>query len=43
MIVTISGALMGVAALLLTFDETWTAAMVAAVLFGVGFRRLPGR
>ncbi|MGO8982169.1 MAG: MFS transporter [Streptosporangiaceae bacterium] len=37
MIVTISGALMGVAALLLAFDETWTAAMVAAVLFGVGF------
>src|SRR6266702_46123 len=37
MIVTISGALMGTAALLLTFVETWTAAMVAAVLFGAGF------
>ncbi len=36
-IVTISGALMGTAALLLTFVETWTAAMVAAVLFGAGF------
>ena len=28
---------MGVAALLLTFVETWDAAMVAAVLFGTGF------
>jgi MFS family permease len=37
MIVTISGALMGTAALLLTFVETWDAAMVAAVLFGAGF------
>jgi MFS family permease len=37
MIVTVSGALMGVAALLLTFVETWPAAMAAAVLFGVGF------
>jgi MFS family permease len=37
MIVTVSGALMGVAALLLTFIETWQAAMMAAVLFGVGF------
>ena len=37
MIVTISGALMGAAALLLTFVETWDAAMGAAVLFGVGF------
>jgi MFS family permease len=37
MIVTISGALMGVAALLLTFVETWPAAIVAAVLFGAGF------
>ncbi len=37
MIVTISGALMGVAALLLTFVETWPAAMGAAVLFGTGF------
>jgi len=37
MIVTISGALMGLAALLLTFVETWPAAMAAAVLFGTGF------
>ncbi len=37
MIVTVSGALMGVAALLLTFEETWPASQVAAVLFGVGF------
>jgi MFS family permease len=37
MIVTISGALMGAAAVLLTFVETWPAAMVAAVLFGTGF------
>jgi len=37
MIVTVSGALMGVAALVLTFEETWPAAMVAAVLFGTGF------
>jgi MFS family permease len=37
MIVTISGALMGVAALVLTFVETWPAAMIAAVLFGTGF------
>jgi MFS family permease len=37
MIVTISGALMGVAAVLLTFVETWDAAMLAAVLFGAGF------
>jgi MFS family permease len=37
MIVTISGALMGVAALLLTFVETWQAALGAAVLFGAGF------
>lgn len=37
MIVTISGALMGAAAVLLTFVETWPAAMVAAVLFGAGF------
>jgi len=36
-IVTFSGALMGVAALLLTFVETWPAAMIAAVLFGAGF------
>src|SRR5271165_7242549 len=37
MIVTVSGALMGVAALLLTFVENWDAALVAAVLFGAGF------
>ncbi|HEY2639765.1 MAG TPA: MFS transporter [Streptosporangiaceae bacterium] len=37
MIVTVSGALMGMAALLLTFVETWDSALVAAVLFGVGF------
>jgi MFS family permease len=37
MIVTISGALMGLAALLLTFVENWDAALVAAVLFGMGF------
>jgi MFS family permease len=36
-IVTIGGALMGVAALLLVFVETWPAAIVAAVLFGSGF------
>jgi len=37
MIVTVSGALMGLAALLLTFVENWDAALVAAVLFGLGF------
>src|SRR5260370_18749729 len=37
MIVTIAGGLMGAAALLLTFKETWPAAMAAAVLFGAGF------
>ena len=37
MIVTISGALMGLAALLLTFVENWNASLVAAVLFGMGF------
>jgi MFS family permease len=36
-IVTIGGALMGAAALLLTFVETWPAAIVAAVLYGTGF------
>jgi MFS family permease len=36
-IVTISGALQGIAALLLVFVETWPAAMLAAVLFGAGF------
>jgi MFS family permease len=37
MIVTLSGALMGAAALLLTFVETWPASIGAAVLFGTGF------
>jgi MFS family permease len=37
LMVTLSGLLMAVAALLLTFVETWTAAEVAAVLYGVGF------
>jgi len=37
MIVTVSGILMGLAALLLTFVETWNATLVAAVLFGMGF------
>jgi MFS family permease len=37
MIVTVSGALMGSAALLLVFLETWPAAEIAAVLFGSGF------
>jgi MFS family permease len=37
MIVTVSGILMGLAALVLTFVETWDAALVAAVLFGAGF------
>ncbi len=36
-IVTVSGSLMGCAALLLTFIETWSAAEIAAVLFGAGF------
>jgi MFS family permease len=37
MIVTIGGLLMAVAAVLLTFAETWPAALVAAVLYGCGF------
>src|SRR5215472_5579099 len=37
MIVTVSGMLMGLAALVLTFVETWHAALIAAVLFGAGF------
>jgi MFS family permease len=37
MIVTVSGAVIALAALLLTFVETWPAAIGAAVLFGVGF------
>jgi MFS family permease len=36
-IVTIGGVLMGTAAVLLTFVETWPASIVAAVLFGSGF------
>jgi MFS family permease len=36
-IVTVGGSVMGVAALLLVFVETWPAAMIAAVLFGSGF------
>jgi MFS family permease len=36
-IVTLGGALMAAAALLLTFVETWPAALVAAVLYGAGF------
>jgi MFS family permease len=37
MIVTVSGILMGVAALVLTFWETWDGALIAAVFFGAGF------
>jgi MFS family permease len=37
MIVTVSGTVIALAALLLTFVETWPAAIGAAVLFGVGF------
>jgi MFS family permease len=37
MIVTLSGILMGLAALLLTFVETWDATLLAAVLFGMGY------
>ncbi len=37
MIVTVSGALMGCAALLLIFVETWDSLLLAAVLYGVGF------
>lgn len=37
MIVTVSGGFMGLAALLLTFVETWNSALVAAMLFGIGF------
>ena len=35
--VTVAGVVMGIAALLLTFVETWDSLLVAAVLFGVGF------
>jgi MFS family permease len=37
MLVTVSGLLMAAAALLLTFVETWPAALGAAVLFGTGY------
>jgi MFS family permease len=37
MLVTVSGGLIAAAALLLTFVETWDAAMIAAVLYGAGF------
>jgi MFS family permease len=37
MIVTVAGIVMGIAALLLTFVETWDSLLIAAVLFGVGF------
>jgi MFS family permease len=37
LMVTVSGCAIAAAALLLTFVETWDAAIVAAVIFGVGF------
>jgi len=37
LLVTLSGLLMAVAALLLTFWETWPSALLAAVLFGMGY------
>src|SRR5258708_36710300 len=37
LIVAVSGVLIAAAALLLTFVETWTAAIGAAAVFGVGF------
>ena len=37
MIVTVAGIVMGTAALLLTFVESWHSLLLAAVLFGVGF------
>ena len=37
MLVTVSGLLMAAAALLLAFVETWDAALLAAVLFGLGY------
>jgi MFS family permease len=36
-LVVVSGCTIAAAALLLTFVETWTAALLAAVLFGIGF------
>ncbi len=37
LLVTVAGLLIGAAALLLTFVETWQSALVAAVLYGAGF------
>jgi MFS family permease len=37
MLVTVSGLLMAAAALLLAFWETWSGALAAAALFGIGF------
>ena len=37
MLVTVSGLLMAAAALVLTFWETWPAALLAALLFGIGY------
>ncbi len=37
MLVTVSGLLMAAAALVLTFFQTWPAALLAAVLFGTGY------
>jgi MFS family permease len=37
MIVTVSGLLVAVAAVLLTFVQTWSATEVAAIIFGTGF------
>lgn len=37
LIVTVSGSLMGIAALLLTFVESWPSVVVAAFFFGTGF------
>jgi MFS family permease len=36
-LVTVSGLLMAAAALLLTFWETWPAALIAATLYGTGY------
>jgi MFS family permease len=37
LIVTVSGILIALAALVLTFDETWGGALLAAFIFGAGF------
>ena len=37
MLVTVSGLLMAVAALLLTFFQTWPVSVLAAALFGIGY------